>query len=498
MNFEILMQVFQLDSIGLCIAGTILGIIFGAVPGLNATIGVSLLLPITFMLSPTAGLLMLGGIYMGGMYGGSITAVLINVPGAIEATCTAWEGYPMTLQGRSREALYYSIFASTFGGMVGILCLIFLTPPLAQVALKFGPPEMLIFALCGLAVVGVLASKNLWKSLFAMGLGLFLHTIGMDSMTTLYRFTFGIRSMASGLDIVAIVLGFFCFAEMFRNIGQKKAENFVYRDIFIKRSTVIIRMLKKWTVSVKASLIGLLIGILPGIGGGTAIFVAYGEAKRSSKNPELFGKGNVDGIIAAESANNAVVGGSLIPLLALGIPGSPTAAIIGAALTSHGLIIGPSLFLKSADVAYIFMYGMTFAVIGMMLVGTFGINLFPMILKINMFYLIPIVMVFALFGAYSINYNTFDVFVAVIVGAITILLVRFEIPLSPILIGFVLERLIEENFRRSLIIATAQKQNIIVYILTRPLSIILGIVLIVFIVYFFGKNKNEKKEIESN
>jgi len=495
MNIDILLQVLKPETALFAVFGVLLGIVFGAIPGLNGLIGVSMLLPITFTLPPAEGLLLLGGIYMGGMYGGSITAILINVPGSVEATCTAWDGYPLAEMGRAREALYYSIYASTFGGLVSAIAMIFFTPSLAKMALKFGPPEMFLLGLCGLTVVGVLASQNIWKSMFALSIGILLKTVGIDIMTTTYRFTFGIRELKSGFNITALVIGLFCFAEMFRNIGQKKSATFVYKDIFIKRITALKLFFKKWFILIKSTLLGFLIGILPGIGGGTAIFVAYGEAKRSSSNPELFGKGNVEGIIAAESANNAVVGGSLIPLLALGIPGSSTAAIIGAALTSHGLIMGPNLFAKSQDVAYIFMYGMLVAVLAMAIVGIYGISLFPNILKIKMFYIIPAVLVFSLFGAYSVNFNTFDIFYSAIAGIMAVLFVHMEIPLSPIIIGFVLENLIEDNFRRSIVIANAQNKTLFGYIAGRPLCLIILAVLIIFSIIFLGTKKKKRANV---
>ncbi|MBQ9196423.1 MAG: tripartite tricarboxylate transporter permease [Clostridia bacterium] len=498
MNVDILKIVFTPEMLLFALFGTFLGILFAAIPGLNCAVGVSLLLPVTFSLSPAAGLLMLGGIYMGGMYGGSITSILINVPGCVEATCTAWEGYPLTEQGRSREALYYSIFASTLGGLLGILCLIFLTPPLAKFALKFGSPEMFLLGLAGLTVVGTLAGENIWKSLFACALGLFISTIGMDSMTTVKRMTFGISALNTGIKSVSIVIGFYCFSEMFKNIGQKKSETFKFKDNPIKATTVIADIFKHWFLLIKSILLGILLGILPGIGGGTASFVAYGEAKRSAKHPETFGKGNPDGIIAAESANNAVVGGALIPLLTLGIPGSTTAAIIGAALTMHGLIMGPELFSMRPDVAYIFMYGMMLSVIAMGLIGAFGIKWFNKILKINMFYLIPIVIVFALFGAFSLSNNMTDVYTAVVFGIIGALLKAFDVPLSPVMIGVVLSQLIERNLRRTMKMSKAAGVNIVQYCAGRPGCIILFVILIAFIILFTNSRRKQKKAAASN
>lgn len=497
MDLTILQSLLKPDLILLCLAGTAFGVVMGAVPGLNGAVGVSLLLPLTYNLSPVAGLLMLGGIYMGGMYGGSITAILINVPGDVVATCTAMEGYPMTLQGKSREALYYSIFASAIGGLLGIMALIFFTPPLAKMALKFGPPEMMLVAVCGLAVVGSLSGNHIWKSLFAVSLGLFIPTIGLDTMTTTARMTFGIQKLNSGFSTIPICLGFFCFAEMFRSIGRKKAETFVYKDTFIKRTTVIKDILKKPLLVLRSALIGIFVGILPGVGGTMAVFLSYGEAKRTSKHPEKFGKGSTEGIIAAEAANNALVGGALVPLLALGIPGSPTSAIMACALTMQGIICGPDLFVRRPEVAYTFLYGMLFTIAAMVLLGALGIRYFAYILKIRMQYLIPVVMVFALFGAYSINNSMLDVYTAVVFGILGVLLTRFGIPVPPVIIGVVLSPLIEQNLRRSLQMADASGKSFVRFLAGRPLSLALMVMVVLFFILFFGMRDKDKNKISA-
>ena len=498
MNAELFSQLLSFDVIALSFAGTVLGIVFAAIPGLNAAIAITLVLPITYSMQPAVALAFLGGCYMGGMYGGSITAILINVPGCVEATCTAYDGYPMTLQGRSREALYYSIFSSSMGGIFGVLALILFTPVLARVALKFGPPEMMLLGLCGLTIIGCLAGSNLWKGLFSAALGLFLATVGTDMSSSVKRFTFGITNLRAGLSPIVVALGFFCFAEMFRNIGMKKAETFKFVDTPIKRTTVIKNIFKNWKIFIKSAVIGLFIGILPGIGGGTAVFTCYGEAKRSSKHPETFGTGNPEGIIAAETANNAVVGGALIPMLSLGIPGSPTVAIIGAALTVHGIICGPDLFDKRPDVAYLFMYSMVFAVISMGLIGVFGIRWFNNILRINMYYLIPIIIAFGIFGAYSINNRSSDVLVAVISGIVAVFLVKLDFPLSPLIIGFVLSSLVEQNLRRTVQLSTAKQVSFFGYLLRRPLSVALIVVLVGLIILFSVMNPEKKKKLEDN
>jgi len=498
MVLEILQQILQPQVVLLSFLGTVFGIIVGAIPGLSGIIGISLLLPFTYKLSPLAGLMMLGGIYQGGMYGGAITAVLINVPGDVVATCTAIEGYQLTKKGRSTEALYYSVFASTFGGLLGVATLILFTPPLAKLALRFGPPETFLLGVLGLTVVGSLVGKNKWKSMFAVCLGLFISTIGMDPMSTLSRMSFGVKSLRTGISTVPLILGLFCIVEMIGNLGGYSGETTLYKSQNIKRWTVLKDILiTRPAVLLKSSLIGIFIGILPGIGGSMAVFMSYAEAKRNSKNPEEYGHGSTEGIIAAESADNALVGGAMIPTLALGIPGSPAAAIIASALMMHGIVAGPDLFIRRPEVAYSFTYGMFLPVLFMCLIGAFCIKYFSLILKIKMKFLIPVVLVFAMFGAYSGSYNLFDVYAAIVIGLIGVILNKFEVPLTPVIVGAVLSSLIELNFRRTMQLTNAAGENILLFIIKRPTSlIILGIVL-AFYIFLTIKNFKKRKQGET-
>jgi putative tricarboxylic transport membrane protein len=498
MTLEILLNILSPHMLFLVASGTLFGVVLGAIPGLSGTIGIALLLPLTFSMEPDAAILTLGGIFMGGMYGGSITAILINVPGDLSATCTAFDGYPLAKTGRAKEALYYSIFSSMFGGLFGCLALILFTPQLANIALKFGPPEMFFTALCGLAVVASLSGKNIFKSFWAVAFGMLISMIGLDGMTGIERLTFGLRDFKSGISVIPVCIGLFCFAEMFQNIGKKVSQKVYFSDQKITKMHVIKDIIKKWKTLIKSSGIGTLIGILPGIGASMAIFLSYGEAKRNSKSPETFGHGNVEGIIAAESANNSLVGGTMVPMLALGIPGSPTAAMIGSSLTIHGMMVGPELFSKSPEVAYTFLYGMLLTVFAMALIGTFGIKYFAYILKAKMEYIVPIVLVFAMFGTYSLNNNSFEVTAAIVLGIFGALFKRLDIPCAPVIIGAVLSPLIELNLRRSMIIARAQGQSLFYYIITRPLCV--GLVVLMFVMFylFFSMSDKNKKRIKDS
>ncbi|KJS19275.1 MAG: hypothetical protein VR72_19945 [Clostridiaceae bacterium BRH_c20a] len=474
-------SIFDPITLLLTIIGTAVGVILGAMPGLNGPIGVALLLPFTFNLDPAAGLLMLGGIYMGSNYGGSISAILLNTPGTEVAACTALEGFPLAQQGRAKEALYYSISACIIGGFIGVIVLIFFTPILAKVALKFGPPEMFLMAMAGMAVVGSLTGKNIYKGLFAAAFGILLSTIGPDIMSGTERLSFGINQLKGGIPLIPAMIGLFAINEMLCQLGSRDGSliNVPFKEITFKE--VFLNLVKKPLLVIKSSLLGTFIGILPGTGGAIATFIVYGEAKRSSKNPELFGKGCIDGIIAPESANNAAVGGSLVPLLALGIPGSATAAILYGALTIHGLIPGPRLFQLNPQIVYTFMIGMLVTVFIMGLIGIYGVPYFSKILKIKLKYIIPIVLSLCIFGAYSIRNNLFDVLLAIVFGLIGYVLRQVDIPIAPIVLGIILGPLAEENFRQSLSIAKSESGSLLQYFIMRPISIIIFILLLLLI-----------------
>ncbi|GHC29920.1 tripartite tricarboxylate transporter permease [Aidingimonas halophila] len=470
-------------------AGVLIGIVVGAIPGLNGAVGISLMLPMTFAMPPQLGILLLGGIYMGCMYGGSITAILINVPGDVVAAPAAMEGYPLTRQGQARKALYYSIFSSMIGGTVGVLVMIFFTPPLARFALQFGPAEMFFVSLSGLIIVGAL-SGSIPKSAFAVLFGLLISTVGIDQIAGTDRFTFGENQLRSGISVVPVVLGLFCIAEMLSVLGRRETVEGGYRDQAIKRRTVLFDLMRHKMLLAKGSVIGTIIGLLPGVGTTLAVFMSYTEAKRSSKHPETFEKGNVEGIVAAESANNATVGSALVPLLALGVPGSPTTAIIAGALVVHGVILGPSLFQNRPDIAFVFIYGMLFTVVAMALIGAYGIKYFSYILRIRTAYIVPTVLVLSLFGAYSLRNSLFDVFVAIVIGILGALFRRVGIPPAPIIIGVVLGPLIETNLSRSMRIAEARSLSLPQYLFDSGLSwVLFGIVIVLLLIVIQMRRK---------
>ena len=480
-----IVAVFTPTCLILNILGTVLGIIFGALPGLNGVVGVALLLPLTYGLDPVHGLVMLSGMYMGASYGGAVSGILINCPGTGEAACTAINGNLMQKNGRGTEALVASIVASTLGGLFGAIILLFFTPTLSKWALKIGYSEMFLIALVGLTVVGSLMGKSISKSFFSVAIGLVFAMVGMDNVSSNYRFTFGFMSLQSGINLVAACVGFFAVAEMLSNLdGGKNDEGKIDKG---SKYTVVRGIkdccTKYFRLTLKSSIIGTIIGILPGTGGAIASFITYGEAQRSTKDKENFGKnmGCVEGVIAPQAANNAVVGGSFIPLLVLGIPGSSTSAIIYGALTVHGLIPGPRLFSTNSDIVYALMVGVLLTVLVMFVAGTTLNGVFAKILSVDMKYIIPAVLAFSFIGAYSARSNIFDVFVALVLGVVGLFFKKAKLPVAPCILGMVLGTLAENNLRRAITAASAKNMGLITYIIARPISIVIVLILLLLI-----------------
>lgn len=470
----VLANVFSVQSILIVIVGTVVGIILGAIPGLNGGIGIALLLPVTYGMQPASALLLLGGIYMGGSYGGSVAGILLNVPGSGEAACTTIEGYPLSQKGQGREALLYSVLSSSIGGFVGVVALILFTPILSRLALQFGPPEYLLVALAGLTVVGSIAGNRLAKGLFAALFGIFLSMVGPDIVTGRMRFTFGIKILQGGIGLIPVIVGLFAITEMVKQAGAVRSDTDV--KVTIHRASafsILVDIVRRPMNVIKSSILGTIIGLIPGTGGGIASFVAYGEAKRTSKRKVPFGSGNADGIVASEAANNAAVGGSLVPLLSLGIPGSTTSAIIFGALTIHGLVPGISLFRDTPVITYTFLYGMLLTVLVMAIAGIVGIRLFALVLKADMKFIIPAVLVLSIVGAYSQSSSFNDVVIAVVFGAIGVVFNKVGIPVAPVILGLILGGIIERSLVQTLTIAAAREVHVLAYIFTRPLSVVI-------------------------
>jgi putative tricarboxylic transport membrane protein len=487
MHLSVILDILMSPAILMVSLGTIFGIIIGSIPGLGAGIGVTVLLPFTYAMDPVSALLLLAGVFMGCGYGASISGILLNIPGNNEALCTTIEGYPLMRKGRGKEALYLSALSSAFGGFFGILLLIFFAPNLARIALKFGPPEMTLTTMLGLIIIAALSADNLLKGIFGACFGMLVNMVGIDTVSGVERFTFGFPKLTMGVKMISLALGIIAGREMIIQIqkllkngrvqhssGDHEQLSEGFRLENISPFTVLKNIFRKPGTIIKSSTIGTIIGILPGAGAAIAAYVAYGEAKRKAKEP--FGEGNPEGIIASESSCAAAVGGTFVPMMALGIPGSPTCALIFGALTLHGIAVGPNLFTEYAKMSYGFMYGMVISVVVMALASLLFTPTFSKIIKVKMEYIIPVVVCCMVLGAFSIRNNMYDVFTVLVFSVIGLLFVKIKVPPAPVFLGFILGPLIENNLLLSLTISKAVKQNFFQYAVCRPVCIIIFVI----------------------
>lgn len=483
--------------LGLIVAGVVIGMIGGALPGISPSITIALMLPVAFLMDPLTSLVALGGIYMAAEYGGSISAILINTPGTAAAVCTALDGHPMARQGRAQEALHAAILASSFGGLVGVLVLIGFTPPLAELSLKFKSPEMFWLAIAGLAIVCNLTADNFVKGVMSALIGMFIATIGYDLETGYPRFAFDIPEIEAGISLVPCIIGFFAIPQMLMLAGAK--DQTIAEVIHTPKSfgKMVRYIWRRPVLAIRSSVIGTFIGILPGAGASIASFVSYSEAKRFSKEPEKFGTGIPDGVIASESANNAMVGGSLIPLLAFGIPGSASAAVLFGALTLHGLVPGGRLFTEHGNVVYGFMLGFIPVVIAMLVVGSFAAPIFARVLRVKTAYIVPTVMMLALIGTYSFQNSVVDIFIAASTGILGFFMMKFGFSLPSVVLGIILAPMTEEGFRRSLMLGEIDGSVWLVFF-SSPICIILILVVIAMVVTAFRSEMKGRKRLSQS
>ncbi|MCD8350586.1 MAG: tripartite tricarboxylate transporter permease [Planctomycetaceae bacterium] len=450
--YEIAVQLLTLENVFIMCIGIAGGIIIGALPGLNSTMGVAIMLPLTFGMESITGMLMLLAVYCGSVYGGSITAILIKTPGTPASAATVLDGYPMAKKGRAGEALSIALTSSLIGGLASCAALIFIAPAMARFALSFGPPEFFALSIFGLAIISSVSSKHLSKGLMMGSLGLMITIIGIDPIEGTTRLTFGSINLMSGISIIPAILGIFAVAEIFvktRNIHVKTRTSVSLR----KAKVSIVGLLKYWKTLIKSSLVGVFIGAVPGTGAALSAFISYNLAKRASKNPDEFGKGCVEGVVAAETANNAVTGATLIPLLTLGIPGDTVTAVLVGALTVQGIIPGPKLFEGDAFWVNSIMIGLIFVNIIMFVQGKVFIKFFSQMTRIPQTLLVAFLTALCTVGVFSANNAVFDIYIMLAFGIVGYWLTRFDFPLPPLVIALVLGPLAEQNMRKSLLIA---------------------------------------------
>lgn len=482
MDFSLLIDGFQevLIPINLIIVfgGTLMGMLFGAMPGINASMGVALLLPLTYGMAPVTALTMLLGIYCGAIYGGSITAILINTPGTTAAACTTFDGHPLAAEGKAGKAIGMATIASFSGGIISIVILIILAPVLARVALKFGPPEYFALAVFGLSIITSLSSGTLVKGLIAGFFGLMLGTVGMDMMNGTPRYTFGQVALLDGFSFIPVLIGLFAVSQILINV--EKLESLNMKDSKILGLLPTLKELKSVIPTIlRSSFLGSFIGILPGAGATISSFICYNEAKRWSKTPEKFGKGSLEGVAAPEAGNNAATGGAMVPLLSLGIPGSETTAVLLGAFMIQGISPGPLLFRDNIGVAYGIFAGLILANIAFLIIGLFGVKGFVKVLQIPTRILMPLILTLAFVGSYSVKNNLINVGIMLGFGLVGYFMKKLKFPITPVVLALILGPMAESNLRRALIMSEGQWSIFV----QRPISLVLLIITVLSLLY---------------
>lgn len=465
-----LLTCLQPFNLLLIFAVVVVGIIFGAIPGLSATLGIALLLPVTFGLSAETSFILLLSMWIGGVSGTFISAVLVGIPGSSSAIATCIDGYPMTQKGQASRALTIGMTASFFGTVASVLIATILSPVIASLALKLGPWEYFSLCLCAITLVVSLSKGNLYKGMMATGIGLLMGTVGMDPINGVARFTFGTHNLDGGISTICQMLGMFALCQIICDYGKGKSNTPVNANVErVKGLGISLKDIFKSMKTICLSFfVGLWIGFLPGMGAGISNMVAYGFAKSSSKHPEEFGTGCDDGIWASETANNASIGGALIPMMALGIPGDGITAMLLSGLTIHGLQAGPLFITQNATMSSLIFACVLVAAIVTFLVQLVTKRWFPLILKIPYHYLYSVIMVICYIGAFGVSNNVFSIYVMLALCLLAMFLNAAGIPLSPLVLSFILSSKIEGYFRKGISYAHGSYAEFF----TRPVSLI--------------------------
>lgn len=463
-----LVNVFSPMTFLLVVLGTAWGLVAGALPGLSASMAVILMLPFTYGMEGIQSVIVLVAVYVGSMCGGSFSAILLKTPGTPSAVATTFDGYPMAMRGEAAKAIGLSITASAFGGIFSGLIMVSFASILAIWALKFQSAEFFALALLGLSCIASIGSKNPLKAMISALLGLLVSTVGLDAIAGQERFTFGKYYLMNGIDYIPVMIGAYAFAEVYRNILENKGTT-TGKATSVKAQLIGLgHVLKHWKVYLKSSIIGTVVGIIPAAGGSIAALISYGEAVRSSKHPEEFGNGSEEGVVASEAANNAAVGGSLVPTLVLGIPGGNVAAILLAAFTMHGLIPGPMLLRNQPDMLYSILVGVIVSSLLLFVVGKFVSTQFSKITRLPYSYMATIIIVLGLVGSYSLKNNVYDVYIMFAFSFLGYFFEKYHYSTSSFILGIVLGPICENGLRKQLILAGGDWTTFF----TRPISLV--------------------------
>ena len=507
---EIMQQLLSWQSLAALVMGTFGGLVIGALPGLSATMGMALLIPFTYGMEPEPAMIMIGAVYVSAVYGGSFSAILIHTPGTPASAATALDGYPMTLQGEGLRALGVSTVGSVVGGVISALALLFIAPQLVKVSLVFSTPEYFLIAVFGLTIVGSLSGDNMLKGLIGAAFGLLVGMVGMN-IFPYARYSFGMLNLASGIQLVPAMIGLFSFSQVLTQVEKRvtgnSAESKALQEELNRQIEKTRNMHGRFMptkedllfllpVFIRSSILGILVGILPGAGGDIGSWVGYNDAKTRSKHKDLFGHGSIEGIAGSETGNNAVCGGALIPALTLGIPGSAAAAVMLGALTVQGFAPGRELFTKYASMTYAILIGFLLANI---LMGVFGYLISRNAVRLATLppgILLPIIMVLSTVGSFAMNNNMFDVCVMLAFGVLGYVMRKFDFPAAPVVLALILGPMAERNLINSI---QMSRGSVLMSYASRPICWMF-FVLIVFslISPIVSKKFKERKARTSN
>jgi putative tricarboxylic transport membrane protein len=467
-----LMSWLDIRMLLLTALGTFAGIYIGAIPGLSVTMAVSILISFTFKWDVNHALALISGIYLGGVYGGSRSAILLNIPGAPAAIATGLDGYPLAKRGEAGQAIGLTTIISVYGGFIGILALAVAAPAVSSLALKFGPREYLLLAIWGILLVGSLSGESLSKGIFAGALGALISCVGLDPMTGEQRLTFGNLQMSAGISYIAAMIGFFGVSEVIAQLHELKLKAIKQNVSKIIPSWALVR--KHLPLATRTSAIGVVVGALPGAGGDIAALMAYDHAKRTVKNPSRpFGEGAYEGLVAPESANNASVGGAYVPMLTLGIPGDAVTAVIIGALYIHGLKPGPLLMIETPHLFWFIVGSLTLANVFLLFFGLTGIKIFAKIVETPKPVLLPLILVLSAVGAYAINNNPVDVYWMLGFGLLGYFLKMYGFQVGPVVLGMILGPLMDRSYRQTMLSTGEDVGLFITEFFTTPLSAII-------------------------
>jgi putative tricarboxylic transport membrane protein len=467
-------------SIGLVLAATLVGVVIGALPGLTATMGVALMTTLTLKLPSSQALLVLICTYVGAIYGGSRSAILLNIPGTPASAASCLDGYALARQGLAGRAMGIATSGSVLGTLIGMFFLALFTPLLGDLALKFGAYEFFWLAVFGVVISATLTGGDALKGWIAGFAGLFIATIGQDGIHAYERFNFGNRDLAGGISLVPALVGAFGFAEILVAMQERRPPVQVNAlDSVIPKLRDVFRY---WRTIIRSGVIGTFVGIVPGVGEDVAAWSSYAAAKRASAEKELFGKGSVEGLMAAETGDNACVPGAIIPVLTLQIPGSAPAAVLMAAMLIHGVKPGPMIMIESPQFVYDIVAMMMLATIGILIYGLTLTRFLVQVLRVPTTIIVPIILVLCTVGTYALASRLFDVWVMVAFGVLGFVLRRFGYPMAPLVLGIVLGDLLEKNFRRGLVLSDGDLSPFF----TRPISGVLCATLVVVVLLRLG------------